>query len=75
MLVAKLTCQPNYYIRVESGCIRKQLAKVVVVGGLQLVFNDNWSVSVKVRSENVQRIPAYVRFPLSQLQLQPECRS
>ena len=75
MLVAKFTRQPYDYICVESGSIRQQLAKVVVVGGLQLVLNDNWSVSVEVGSENIQRIPAYVGFPLSQFQFQTECRS
>ena len=75
MLIAKFTRQPYDYICVESGSIRKQFAKVVVVGCLQLILNHNWSVSVEVGSENVQRISAYVRFPLSQLQLQPEFRS
>ena len=72
MFVAKLTCQPYNYIRIESSCIGKQLAEVVVVGGLELVLNDNRSVSVKVGSENVQRISAYVRFLLPQLQFHSE---
>ena len=72
MLVAEFSRQPYDYVGIESSRIREQFSKVIVVGPLQLVFDDNWAVSAQVGSENVQRITAYIRFSLPQLQLQTE---
>ena len=69
VLIANGLCDPNHGGGIEGGSIREELPEMVMVGGRQLVFDDDVSACPEILREEIKRKVTDVGFHTGHFQL------
>lgn len=72
VFIPELFGNPDYHMSVKSSRIGEQLAEVSVIGGFELIFNNDRAATPRVTRQDIQRIATHRGFTRFQFQVQPQ---